>query len=187
LQDYYNSVKDLGGAIGDAVVSGLKGLEDQLTAFVTTGKANFKELAASILSDLARIALRAAIIGPIVKAIGGLFPGFKFATGGIMTSDGPLPLKKYARGGIANSPQLAMFGEGSMPEAYVPLPDGRRIPVAMKGGGGGNSVQVDNITINVENSGEQLSPAAQKQIAGQVRGIVLATLVDQRRGGGVLR
>ena len=28
-----------------------------------------------------------------------------------------------------------MFGEGSTPEAYVPLPDGRRIPVAMSGGG----------------------------------------------------
>lgn len=51
-----------------------------------------------------------------------------------MTSGGPVPLRKYAGGGIANSPQLAMFGEGSKPEAYVPLPDGRRIPVAMQGG-----------------------------------------------------
>jgi hypothetical protein len=32
-------------------------------------------------------------------------------------------------------PQMAMFGEGSTPEAYVPLPDGRRIPVQMAGGG----------------------------------------------------
>jgi hypothetical protein len=52
-----------------------------------------------------------------------------------MTGNGPLPLKRYASGGIANSPQLAMFGEGSTPEAYVPLPDGRSIPVRMKGGG----------------------------------------------------
>ena len=53
-----------------------------------------------------------------------------------MTSGGPVPLRKYAGGGIANSPQLAMFGEGSQPEAYVPLPDGRRIPVAMQGSNG---------------------------------------------------
>lgn len=59
-----------------------------------------------------------------------------FADGGIMTSGGPVPLRKYAGGGIANSPQLAMFGEGAQPEAYVPLPDGRRIPVAMQGGNG---------------------------------------------------
>lgn len=65
---------------------------------------------------------------------------FSFAEGGIMTSAGPLPLHKYATGGIANSPQLAMFGEGSRPEAYVPLPDGRRIPVAMQGRNPGNIV-----------------------------------------------
>jgi hypothetical protein len=58
--------------------------------------------------------------------------GVRFATGGIMTSDGTMPLQRYARGGIARSPQLAMFGEGSMPEAYVPLPDGRTIPVTIR-------------------------------------------------------
>ncbi|WP_292529504.1 phage tail length tape measure family protein [Methylocystis sp.] len=66
---------------------------------------------------------------------GALFSGspFHFADGGIMTSAGPLPLRRYAGGGIADSPQLAMFGEGRSPEAYVPLPDGRSIPVAMRG------------------------------------------------------
>ncbi|WP_292532282.1 phage tail length tape measure family protein [Methylocystis sp.] len=68
---------------------------------------------------------------------GALFSGkpFHFADGGIMTSAGPLPLRRYAGGGIADSPQLAMFGEGRTPEAFVPLPDGRSIPVAMSGGG----------------------------------------------------
>ena len=61
--------------------------------------------------------------------------GLAFANGGIMTSAGAVPLHKYAMGGIANRPQLAMFGEGRTPEAYVPLPDGRRIPVQMNGGG----------------------------------------------------
>ncbi len=58
--------------------------------------------------------------------------GGLFAQGGIMTSRGPVPLKRYASGGVASSPQMAMFGEGSSPEAYVPLPDGRRIPVALR-------------------------------------------------------
>ena len=185
LEDYYKSVKDLGGAIGDAVVSGLQGLEDQLTAFVTTGKANFKELAASILKDLARIAIRAAIIAPIVKALGGLFPGFQFANGGIMTGDGPVPLKKYASGGIANSPQLALYGEGSKPEAYVPLPDGRRIPVAMQGGGGGAT----SVVVNVDASGNanvQGDQAQAKQLGVVVSAAVQAELVKQQRPGGLL-
>ena len=184
LQDYYNSVKDLGGAIGDAVVSGLQGLEDQLTAFVTTGKANFKELAASILSDLARIALRAAIIAPIVKALGGIFPGFKFANGGIMTGDGPVPLKKYAKGGIANSPQLALYGEGSKPEAYVPLPDGRRIPVAMQGGSGGST----SVVVNVDANGTSVQGDAGQgeQLGRVISQAVQSELIKQKRPGGLL-
>jgi hypothetical protein len=41
------------------------------------------------------------------------------------------PLPKYAKGGIADSPSI--FGEAG-PEAAVPLPDGRSIPVNMNGG-----------------------------------------------------
>ena len=70
---------------------------------------------------------------------------FGFKDGGIMTANGPLQLRQYAMGGIASSPQVALFGEGSMNEAYVPLPDGRRIPVEMRGGGG----KVINQTVNI--------------------------------------
>lgn len=84
---------------------------------------------------------------------GALFSGspfsFNFADGGVMTSRGPLPLRRYAAGGIADSPQAAIFAEGSMPEAYVPLPDGRSIPVAMQGGGS-PSVTVHNYAAGVE-------------------------------------
>lgn len=66
-----------------------------------------------------------------------------FANGGVMTSAGPLPLNTYAGGGIANTPQLALFGEGRGPEAYVPLPDGRSIPVKMQGGSGATSLTLN--------------------------------------------
>lgn len=86
---------------------------------------------------------------------GGKVPTFsgpgaaKFADGGIMTPRGPLRLQKYANGGVANSPQLAMFGEGRTPEAYVPLPDGRSIPVKMQGGGTINAP----VTITIDATG----------------------------------
>ena len=166
------------------MVGGLKGLEDQLTAFVTTGKANFADLASSILSDLARIALRAAIIGPIMQALGGMFPGFKFANGGVMTGDGPVPLKKYASGGIASSPQLALYGEGSKPEAYVPLPDGRRIPVAMQGGAGGGT----SVVVNVDAKGTSAQGDSNKseQLGRVITQAVQNELIRQKRPGGLL-
>lgn len=72
-------------------------------------------------------------------------PAIPLAKGGVMTSRGLMPLNRYAGGGVARTPQLAMFGEGDGAEAYVPLPDGRSIPVTMKGGGGGvtNVFQID--------------------------------------------
>jgi hypothetical protein len=42
-----------------------------------------------------------------------------------------LPTTKYATGGIASSPQIAIFGESSGNEAFVPLPDGKTIPVSI--------------------------------------------------------
>ena len=99
-----------------------------------------------------------------------------------MTPDGPLLLKRYASGGIANSPQLAMFGEGSRPEAYVPLPDGRSIPVTMKNGGG------TSVVVNVDASGSSVQGNQPDANAlGRVVGAaVQAELIKQKRPGGLL-
>lgn len=89
------------------------------------------------------------LFGSLLGGIGGIFG---FAQGGIMTARGAAslpripPIQAYQQGGIANSPQLALFGEGSRPEAFIPLPDGRSIPVTMDGGGGMNVTNQFNIT-----------------------------------------
>lgn len=72
-----------------------------------------------------------------------------FADGGIMTSRGRIPLRAYSGGGITASPQLALFGEGSTPEAFVPVPSGK-IPVEMRMmqpaiGGGANDNRAPEI------------------------------------------
>ena len=48
---------------------------------------------------------------------------------------------------MATSPQVAVFGEGCTPEAYVPVPSGR-IPVEIKQPANSNQRPV-NVTINV--------------------------------------
>lgn len=86
-----------------------------------------------------------------------------FADGGIMTNSGPLQLRKYANGGIANSPQLAMYGEAG-PEAYVPLPDGRTIPVTISSGGGQQAAGgAPAVQVNVINQTSTSVTAAQGQ------------------------
>lgn len=106
--------------------------------------------------------------------------------GGVMTSRGPLPLRRYAGGGVADSPQLTLFGEGRMPEAYVPLPDGRSIPVAMRG-------QSPNVTVHNYAAGVEVTPRMTPQgvalIVQEVSGKMIdannrqmsSILADQRR------
>lgn len=123
------------------------------------------------------------------------------ANGGIVTSNGEIDLHKYARGGIANSPQLAVFGEGSMPEAFVPLPDGRSIPVSFRGNGTGESVSGNNISIviNVSNTNNtstetQSSDATSAgkdssdmaKLANRIKMLVRQEIVTQSRPGGLL-
>lgn len=108
---------------------------------IVRGK-SFRESLSSLFGNIANSLLNTfldKVMGSLSKGISGfveqalpsIFNFFFAANGGVMTSGGPLPLRTYAKGGIATSPQMAIFGEGSMNEAYVPLPDGRRIPVNM--------------------------------------------------------
>jgi hypothetical protein len=169
-------VEGIAQSLGDAVSSSLSLIIDGTKNWANS----LREIAANLLRSIADQLLQIMVIQPIVK---GITSAFGFANGGIMTGDGPVPLKAYARGGIANSPQLAMFGEGSMPEAYVPLPDGRRIPVAMKGGGSST-----NVTVNVDAKGTSVQGNAGQgeALARAVAQAVQAELIRQKRPGGLI-
>lgn len=155
---------------------------DTFVDFAFTGKASFKDLVNSILQDIARMMIQKAVMQPLMNAIGG---SFGFANGGIMSDAGPLPLKTYANGGIANTPQVAVFGEGRMPEAYVPLPDGRTIPVTMNGGAGGGDTNVV-VNVNVESGQTQVEGNQGAELGRLVAGVVRAELINQKRPGGLL-
>ena len=138
-------------AFEDAIVGG-KGLSDVLKG---------------LEKDIIRIITRKLVTEPFSEFIGGAIKSiFPFEGGGVMTSGGPVPLRKYASGGVASSPQLAMFGEGSQPEAYVPLPDGRRIPVALKGRGGSPMNNV-NISFTLAAPADRRTQAQIATLAGQ--------------------
>lgn len=118
----------------------------------------------------------------VVGATG--FAPVAFAGGGIMSSAGPVPLRRYAAGGVADSPQLAMFGEGRQPEAYVPLPDGRSIPVSMRGGGMTVN-HAPNITINAGGVSNPAQLAALVETAANRANSKL--IAEINRGGGVAK
>lgn len=129
---------------------------------------------------------------PYVMAAAAVTSLLGFEKGGVMTSAGSMPLNMYAKGGVANSPQIAMFGEGSRPEAYVPLPDGRSIPVTMQGTGG--SVNNIGVTVNISKDGTATTkmeggPTEEEKavmLGKSISAAIKLEIANQQRPGGLL-
>jgi lambda family phage tail tape measure protein len=183
LKSFIEDAEAMGKQIESITSRAFNGMTDALTQFVMTGKLDFKSLANSIISDLIRIQIQRAITVPLANAMMGFFG---FAGGGVMTSAGPMALRSYASGGVANSPQLALFGEGSRPEAYVPLPDGRSIPVTMSGSASGGDVF--NISVSVSDAGASSrgDDAGGRDLGRAIASAVRQELLAQKRAGGLL-
>ncbi|QOC57879.1 tail tape measure protein [Pseudomonas phage phiK7B1] len=119
--------------------------------------------------------MAAGSAGAVSSNLGASQAGYSakyFANGGVMTEYGELALRKYAKGGVADKPQMAIYGEGSMNEAFVPLPDGRSIPVTVSGTGSGNNMSKAPsgvpVTVNVYNqSGEQQQAESSSKFDGE--------------------
>ncbi|QSA98732.1 tape measure protein [Methylococcus sp. EFPC2] len=153
----------------------------------------FGNLLQSLGQDISQLILKTTVLQPLEDSLSNinwgsigssLLSSFFFADGGIMTSRGPLPLHAYASGGIANSAQLAVFGEGRQPEAFVPLPDGRSIPVTVSGTGSESAVPNITQIFNIQGGGDaglerRLAQAAED---GAKRGYAMVQSDFQRNG-----
>lgn len=187
VKTYLESIGTLASNISDATSRTLSGLEDQLVQFVTTGKASFRDLAQSVLADMARIVARQMIIKPILMGLNALIPGLKLsANGNIFDAQGIQP---FAMGGIVDRPTLFPFAKGvglmgeAGPEAIMPLKRGADGKLGVAGGGGQT-----NVTVNVDAKGTSAQGDEGKgnQLARVVAQAVQAELIKQKRPGGIL-
>jgi len=210
-EDLVGIASSIGTAFGDAfkgIITGSMTAQEALASFFQNLSNYFADMVSKMIAEWLKVeaikGLKSLLpnlfgggagfaftgdsgLGAVAFGSGFQVPGFEFANGGIA----PKGFQAFASGGIVTGPTLGLVGEGRYNEAVIPLPDGKSVPVDLGGEGarlGGNGgVSVGEINITVQNTGDTLSPAAQKQIAGQVQGIVLATMADQRRSGGLLR
>jgi lambda family phage tail tape measure protein len=70
LADYAAKARDIGGDIGNALVSAFTSAENAVGEFVKTGKLDFRDLVTSMIADLAKLAARRFILGPITASAG---------------------------------------------------------------------------------------------------------------------
>ena len=116
---------DVGPKLANVALNAIGSVTDGLVEMITTGKANFREMAAAILKDIAKIMIQAAIAGAVKKMFG-------LASGGVIQGG---RLQPYAQGGVVSRPTVFPMANGDVglmgeagPEAVMPLkrgPSGR--------------------------------------------------------------
>ncbi len=85
LANYLDSAKDVAAQTENLFDNAFGNMEDAIVQFVMTGKASFADFTKAILADLARIALRQAIVQMLASVVGGSFSTTSSST--ITTSD----------------------------------------------------------------------------------------------------
>ncbi len=195
LKSFADSAFKFAEQAEQAVVNAFKGMEDALVKFVMTGKLNFSDLARSIIADLTRMLVRAAIVKPLFSF---LFPNL--ANGGVVNAGEIVPsangnvfaknkIVPYAYGGIVNKPTLfpmangmGLMGEAG-PEAIMPLKRGRGGKLGVEASGG-----VGSIVVNVDASGTSVEGDQQQgqELGRLISAAVQSEIIQQQRPGGLL-
>ena len=163
LEAFKQQFVDINKLIETNTVNAIKKMEDALVDFVTTGKANFKDLVRSIIADLARVQIR--------KGLTGMFGDF-------------FGIEGRATGGAVAAGQPYMVGERGA-ELFVPNQSGTIIPNNKLAGAGGITINqsvnfATGVQDTVKNEVLQLLP----EIAETSKGAVLEAM---NRGGNFRR
>lgn len=159
LEAYADASTNAAALAEQAFTNGFQSMEDALVEFVMTGKTSFEDLADSIISDLARIAIQQSITGPLASGLGSMIGGL-FGGGASVASVGA-PKVGYAKGGVPGVPSLSAYansivssptifpfakGVGLMgedgPEAIMPLTRMSNNDLGVKVSGGGMVVNI---------------------------------------------
>lgn len=168
-----------------------------------SAKQAFGDMAIAILQDIGQMIVRMLVMKTIMATMNMLFPGSGTiaqisGTGAATTQD--IMMGNFKYGGISRPPEMAAGGvlKGPMSgypvtmhgtEAVVPLPNGKSIPVDMKGAGQNNNVVV-NVSVDSQGRGQTTTESQSGADAGNlgqaIARAVQQELQNQKRSGGIL-
>lgn len=184
------------GSVTDSLISAMQNL-------AVTGKLNFKSMTSSILADLAKIAMRMAML-KLINVGMSYFGGFGggggldnlFARGGAVENGRTLA---YASGGILHHPTTFAMARGAGlageagPEGIFPLTRMPNGDLGVQAAGQGNTVINSPVTVSVTINSDGSSSTSHvdaenlgKTLGKSIEAVVHNYIVKQLRPGGLL-
>lgn len=187
LARLFTSFSDNLRDIFDADTPFLQGLKNLFGDFGSDLFSIFKTIGndlGSIFSSIFSAFSGSGTGGGFLSTIGTLVGGFFGMANGGYARGG---FRAFANGGMVNKPTLGLVGEGKYNEAIVPLPDGKSIPVMMKGAQSNNVV----VNVNIDSNGNAQQNGTADNAQGMNLGNAIAAAVqkemqNQKRSGGIL-
>uniref|UniRef100_UPI0040481EEF phage tail tape measure C-terminal domain-containing protein n=1 Tax=Yoonia sp. TaxID=2212373 RepID=UPI0040481EEF len=151
LADYAAKARDIGGDIGQTLVGAFQSAENAVATFVKSGKLDFRDLVTSMIADLAKLAARRFILGPIANALSGALGGAGGIFANILHAGGMVgataPGRMVPAMAFAAAPRMHSGGVAGLRHDEVPaiLQRGERVlsrREAQSYGGGGVNVTI---------------------------------------------
>ncbi|MFN3280105.1 MAG: phage tail tape measure C-terminal domain-containing protein, partial [Tabrizicola sp.] len=183
LADYAAKARDLGGDIGSALVGAFRSAENAVADFVRKGKLDFRDLVTSMIADLAKLAARRFILGPIANALSGVLGGAGnlfasvFHSGGMVGA--PNPGRMVPALAFVGAPRMHSGGWAGLRPDEVPaiLQRGERVLSRREAAGFGQAgASTVNVTINARDA------ESFRQSRTQVASDIARAVVLGRRG-----
>jgi lambda family phage tail tape measure protein len=149
-------------------------LSDSIAQLVVRGKADFRELANSLIQDMVRMMVASKIVSPLMTGLMGLFTSAPASSGTNLSSGGyslggNYTFDKMASGGPVSGGIGYLIGERG-PELFVPGSSGSIVP----NGGGGSG----NVTVNIRNEGGQQVQAKSARASFDGQGMIVDVVID---------
>lgn len=178
LADYAKGAMDWGKGLGETLTSAFSSAETAFRQFVTTGKFDFKSLVSSILADLATLAFKNAVLGPLASALSGAFGGGPFGGGAAVRSNPMVTASIWHTGGVvgqsapmrsvpaalfAGAPRMHAGGWAGLKPDEVPaiLQRGERVLSRAEFSRGSGGLPPVAVHLNVDARGAQIGVAEQ--------------------------
>lgn len=176
---------ELAQGIADTLSNGFTSMFQALIDGSKSFKDSMKDLAKSVLADLAAMFLKAAALKMMMAFMPGGSTVMSMLQGGRYGGEMTGGSKGYAYGGVADGPNSGYMATLHGREAVVPLGNDRSIPVEMRGGGGGGNTV--NVSINMSGGGgSSVTGDGMQGLGRSIGGLVQQHLQQEMRPGGLL-